>query len=86
MLSPFGELIINQRDKNLNDTEDIHEDLHDDDALELSGCDEGCPRPPSMPYMHEGDVEDAMADEAPRNDTSSEIIVQGRKTTKAKVL
>ena len=86
MLTPFGELIINQRDENLNNTEDIHENLHDNDALELSGCNEGCPRPPSMPYMHEGDVEDAMADKAPRNNTSSEIIIQGWKTMKAKAL
>ena len=76
MLSPFGELIVNQCDENLNDTEDVHEE---EDALEVSG-------PQSTPYAHEGDAEDAMADEAPHNNTTSEIFVQGRKTTKAKAL
>ena len=76
MLSPFGELIVNQCDENLNDTEDVHEE---EDALEVSG-------PQSTPYAHEGDAEDAMADEAPRNNTTSEIFVQGRMTMKAKAL
>ena len=41
---------------------------------------------PSCPYTHEGDLEDAIADEAPRNRSTSEIFIQGEKTTKAKAL
>ena len=36
--------------------------------------------------MHNGDLEDAIADEMPRNSVGSAIIVQGRKTSKAKAL
>jgi hypothetical protein len=42
--------------------------------------------PPSVPYAHEGDLEDALADEAPRNRVTSEIVIQGQKTSKAKAL
>ena len=41
---------------------------------------------PSCPYTHEGDLEDAIADEAPRNRSTSEIFIQGKQTTKAKAL
>lgn len=78
MLSPFGELMVNQRDEP-NETEDADEE----DTLEVSSCNEGRQ---STLYTHEGDVEDAIADEAPRNNITSEILVQGHKTTKAKAL
>jgi hypothetical protein len=82
MLSPFGDLLVNQRDE----TEDACEE---DNAPEVSSPnlhDEGHPRPQSVPYTHEGDIEDAIADEAPRNNGTSEILIQGQKTTKAKAL
>ncbi|KAH9177426.1 hypothetical protein EDB89DRAFT_1845132, partial [Lactarius sanguifluus] len=73
MLSPFGELMVNQRDE----IEEVSEELEEDTRG---------PRPQSVPYTHEGDIEDAIADEAPRNNGSSEILIQGQKTTKAKAL
>jgi hypothetical protein len=82
MLSPFGDLLVNQRDV----TEDTHEE---DNPLEVSNPnlhDEGRSRLQSVPYTHEGDLEDAIADEAPRNNGTSEILIQGQKTTKAKAL
>ncbi|KAH9004151.1 hypothetical protein EDB86DRAFT_3208354 [Lactarius hatsudake] len=71
MLSPFGELMVNQRDE-------IEEVSEEESAHG--------PRPQSVPYTHEGDIEDAIADEAPRNNGTSEILIQGQKTTKAKAL
>ncbi|KAH9041867.1 hypothetical protein EDB83DRAFT_2524007 [Lactarius deliciosus] len=73
MLSPFGELMVNQCDK----IEEVSEELEEDTRG---------PRPQSVPYTHEGDIEDAITDEAPRNNGSSEILIQGQKTTKAKAL
>ena len=83
MLSPFGELMVNQRNENWEETEDVEDD---GDGLDISSNNEGCPQPQSVPYTHEGDVEDAMADEAPRNGSASDILIQGQKTTKAKAL
>lgn len=77
MLSPFGELLVNQRDE----TKDLHQE-HEVPGL----TDNGQPSPESVPYMHEGDIEDAIADEAPRTNATSEILIQGQKTTKAKAL
>ncbi|KAH9160972.1 hypothetical protein EDB89DRAFT_1862008 [Lactarius sanguifluus] len=71
MLSPFGELMVNQHDE-------IEEVSEEESAHG--------PRPQSVPYTHEGDIEDAIADEAPRNNGTSEILIQGQKTTKAKAL
>ncbi|KAH9036309.1 hypothetical protein EDB85DRAFT_2209149 [Lactarius pseudohatsudake] len=73
MLSPFGELMVNQRDEIKEVSEELEEDARG-------------PSPQSVPYTHEGDIEDAIADEAPRNNGSSEILIQGQKTTKAKAL
>jgi hypothetical protein len=76
MLSPLGKLLVNQRDES--------------DGEDLLGLEN---RPPpkqgsssTQPYTHEGDLEDALADEAPRNRVSSEIVIQGQKTSKAKAL
>ncbi|KAH9015472.1 hypothetical protein EDB84DRAFT_1582181, partial [Lactarius hengduanensis] len=85
MLAPFGELLVNPRDENLDEAEDAGEE---DDALDGSGPhqNEGHSRLQPVPYTHEGDIEDAIADEAPRNNSTSEILIQGQKTTKAKAL
>ena len=40
----------------------------------------------SVPCTHEGDLEDAMAKEMPHNQITSDIIIVGQKTTKAKAL
>lgn len=82
MLSPFGELMVNQR----HETKDACEEP---DALEGPSwdlTDEGQHRPKSVPYTHDGDIKDAIADEAPRTNTTSEILIQGQKTTKVKAL
>jgi hypothetical protein len=82
MLSPFGELLVNQWDE-------AEEAFEEDGTLEVSGqalYSSGGSTPQSVPYTHEGDIEDAITDEAPRNKTTSEVIVQGEKTTKAKAL
>lgn len=79
MLSPFGELMVNQCDDS-NETEEQAEEAGEGDALE------GDPRPQLAPYTHEGDIEDTIADKAPRNNSTSEILIQGHKTTKAKAL
>jgi hypothetical protein len=39
-----------------------------------------------VPYMHKGNFEDAMAEEMPRHQITSEIIIAGQKMTKAKAL
>ena len=82
MLSPLGHLLVNQR----HETEDAGDE---DNTLEVSNQDASEERrlvSPSRPYTHEGDLEDAIADEAPRNRSTSEIFIQGEKTTKAKAL
>ncbi|KAH9027269.1 hypothetical protein EDB85DRAFT_2074798 [Lactarius pseudohatsudake] len=86
MLAPFGELLVHLRDENLDEAEDACEE---DDALEVSGpnqYNEGHSGLQLVPYTHEGDIKDAIADEAPRNNSTSEILIQGKKTTKAKAL
>ncbi|KAH9048209.1 hypothetical protein EDB84DRAFT_1557005 [Lactarius hengduanensis] len=39
-----------------------------------------------LSYTHDGDLEDAIAEEMPRNNVDSTITVEGRKTLKAKAL
>ena len=91
MLSPLGTLLVNQRDQEHNS-----EDNTDDFACDFDP--EGPEHIPSdttqdvsnartpLSYTHDGDLEDAIADEMPRNNVDSAIIVQGQKTLKAKVL
>jgi hypothetical protein len=79
MLSPLGRLLVNQRDE--SDIEDTL-GLADPPPVEQDSRS----TPPSLPYAHEGDLEDALADQAPRNDVTSEIVIQGQKTSKAKAL
>jgi hypothetical protein len=82
MLSPLGKLLVNQRDE--GDTEDA---LGLDHPLPADQSSSSMPRtPPSVPYTHEGDLEDTLADEAPCNSVTSEIFIQGQKTSKAKAL
>ena len=78
MLSPFGQLLVNQRDEAL--------EYDCSDLSDQSPPDHDHPTPPSVPYTHEGDLEDAIADEMPRNQVSSEVVIQGQKTSKAKAL
>jgi hypothetical protein len=74
MLSPFGKLLVNQYDE-----------TEEDDSIDFSAARRSCPTP-SSPHLHEGDLEDAISDEAPRNNVTSEIVIQGQKTSKAKAL
>ncbi|KAH9167194.1 hypothetical protein EDB89DRAFT_2126133, partial [Lactarius sanguifluus] len=95
MLSPLGTLLVNQRDQ-----EHDSEDNTDDFASSLDP--EGTEHIPSdamqnanntrttlslpLSYTHDGDLEDAIADEMPRNNVDSTIFIQGQKTSKAKAL
>lgn len=82
MLLPLGKLLVNQRDK--GDTEDA---LGLDHPLPADQSSSSMPRtPPLVPYTHEGDLEDTLANEALRNSVTSEIFIQGQKTSKAKAL
>jgi hypothetical protein len=85
ILSPFGEILVNQRD--LEDEYDYSElaaDYNTSETPILST--EHLSTEASVPYTQEGDMEDAMAEEMPRNQIISEIIIAGQKTTKAKAL
>ncbi|KAF8269917.1 hypothetical protein EI94DRAFT_1798606 [Lactarius quietus] len=55
MLSPLGELVVNQRNDNFNETEEVNEE---GDAFNTSSRSEGCPRPQAVPYTHEGSEDD----------------------------
>ncbi|KAN0128038.1 hypothetical protein V8E53_014139 [Lactarius tabidus] len=81
MLSPLGTLLVNQQ----HETEDP---CDEDDTLDVSIQDpsEDHLTLPSIPYTHEGDIEDVIADEVPCNKSTLEILIQGKKTTKAKAL
>jgi hypothetical protein len=88
ILSLLGTLLVNQH----NGGEDLgEEDLDElipecpDDALH-SGAEDMDGVRASISYTHEGDLEDAMADEMPRNNIDSTIVIQGQKTSKAKAL
>ena len=89
MLSLLGTLLVNQRNQDPN-AEDLNvDDLTHDLSPEPipSGAMQGVHRnQTSLSYTHDGDLEDAMADEMPRNSVGSAIIMQGRKTSKAKAL
>jgi hypothetical protein len=78
MLSPFGQLLVNQRDET--------QEYDCSDLSDQYPPDKGHLTPPSVPFTHEGDLEDAIADEMPRNQVSSEVVIQGQKTSKAKAL
>src|SRR6266702_2116082 len=91
MLSPLGTLLVNQHDQEHNsedNTDDFScdfdpeepEHIPSDTTQEVSNA--------QMPlsYTHDGDLEDAIADEMPRNNVDYAIIVQGQKTSKAKAL
>jgi hypothetical protein len=82
MLSPFGKLLVNQRDE--CEAEDTLSLPVANPPAEHGGGEQGLNS--TLPYTHEGDLEDVLADEAPRNKMTSEIIIQGQKTSKAKAL
>ena len=82
MLSPLWQLLVNQRDAAQEyDCSNLSDQYPPDQGHQtvLSEAQ-------SVPYTHEGDLEDAIADEMPRNQVSSEVVVQGQKTSKAKAL
>ena len=85
MLSPLGTLIVNQRHETDDPCdEDNASVVSNQDLSDKPGEDNSIS--PSIPYTHEGDLEDAIADEVPRNKSTSEVFIQGEKTTKAKAL
>lgn len=81
MLSPFGNLLVNQH----------NEPILTDAGLASEASEEGEPAALSLvsrsvPFTHEGDLKDAIADEVPCSKNSLEIFIQGEKTTKVKAL
>ncbi|KAH9043907.1 hypothetical protein EDB85DRAFT_2071109 [Lactarius pseudohatsudake] len=92
MLSPLGTLLVNQRDPEHDsgdNTDDFARDLGPEhipsDAMQNANISRTALSLP-LSYMHDGDLEDAIADEMPRNNVDSAIIVQGQKTSKVKAL
>ncbi len=83
MLSPLGRLLVYQHDENGKDN-----------SLDLGNLppaeqprNSTTPTPlPSLTYLHDGDLEDVLVDDAPHNNMTSEIVVQGQRTSKAKAL
>ncbi|KAI0296798.1 hypothetical protein BC826DRAFT_1103621 [Russula brevipes] len=75
MLSLFGKLLVNQYDE-----------TEEDGSIDFSAPHRSSPTHPSSPRLHEGDLEDAISNEAPRNNVTSNVIIQGQKTSKAKAL
>ena len=95
ILSPLGMLLVNQRDQEHDD--DLEEFFCNNPAPESSGG-PGPEQIPSnterdmrnaqtsLPYTHNGDLEDVIAEELLRNNVDSAVTVQGHKTSKAKAL
>jgi len=79
----LGRLLVHQHDEN-----------GEDNSLDLGNLppaeqprNSTTPTPsPSLTYLHDGDLEDVLADDAPHNNMTSEIVVQGQRTSKAKAL
>ena len=62
MLSPLGTLLVNQRDGGEDDLDKLIHERPDDAMHPTEDLDGACA---SVSYTHEGDLEDAMADEMP---------------------
>lgn len=90
ILSPLGTLLVHQRDGGEDlgedDLEGVGPDLQDDSPLPSQPAGDVIGNLASTSYTHDGDLEDAMADEMPRNNVDSTIVIQGQKTSKAKAL
>jgi hypothetical protein len=94
ILSPLGDILVNIQDA--DDEYDCSEvaDMYGSSEAPLNGSSEPVAdasalsaASASVPYTHEGDMEDAIAEEVPQNTKiTSEIIINGQKTTKAKAL
>jgi hypothetical protein len=85
ILSPLGDILVNVQDA--DDEFDCSElsSTHGTQPTELTTVE--APTRVSQPFTPDGDMEDAIAEEAPRNNKIvSEIIINGQKTTKAKAL
>ena len=90
ILSPFGEILVGTHDADdeydcteLASTHtNIERDWEENDALDTSAGERV-----AAPFTHEGDMEDAIADDIPQNTKiNSEVVIEGLKTTKAKAL
>jgi hypothetical protein len=86
MLSPLGTLLVHQHDGGEDNLEDLDPEILDDSPFPLHPAEDviGVHTPTS--YTLDGDLEDAMADEMPRNNVDSTVVIQGQKTSKAKAL
>jgi hypothetical protein len=86
MLSPLGTLLVNQRDQELdgNDNDFTHDFSPEPEHPPSNTIPDNAQMP--LSHTHDRDLEDAIADEMPRNNIDSSIVVQGQKMSKAKAL
>jgi hypothetical protein len=88
MLSPLGTLLVNLREGGEDDLDNFSPECSDNHSPPLHATEqlEANNTCTSLSYTHEGDLEDAMADEMPHNSIDSKIVIQGQETSKAKAL
>ncbi|KAH9020793.1 hypothetical protein EDB85DRAFT_2094831 [Lactarius pseudohatsudake] len=86
ILSPLGTLLVNLRDGDEEDLDDLSPEHPDNHPSPFHSTEDVRDARASLSYTHEGDLEDAMADEMPRNNINSTVSIQGQETSKAKAL
>jgi hypothetical protein len=88
ILSPLGEILVGVRDADDEyDCTDISNTLNIEHLSQQQADNPSAGVNVPTTFTHEGDMEDAIADEVPQNTKiTSEIVIEGLKTTKAKAL
>ena len=86
ILSPLGTLLVNLHDGGEDNLDDSSPEHPDDRPPPLHATEDADNTRASLSYTHEGDLEDVMADEMPRNNINSKIVIQGQETSKVKAL
>jgi hypothetical protein len=88
MLSPLGTLLVNLHEGGEDNLDNFSPKCSDNHSPPLHAAEqlEANNTCTSLSYTHEGDLEDAMADEMPHNSIDSKIVIQGQETSKAKAL
>jgi len=88
ILSPLGEILVGVRDADDEyDCTDISNTLNIEHPSQQQADNPSAGVNVPTTFTHEGDMEDAIADEVPQNTKiTSEIVIEGLKTTKAKAL
>ncbi|KAG6849113.1 hypothetical protein H0H93_011212 [Arthromyces matolae] len=95
ILSPFGSLLVNQRDVTVDDDDDCSElqglylppsDSHPGTPGSFSTVSQSEAHQSHFVDSHSGDLEDAMAEELPRGSVNAKVKIKGVETTKPKAL